>query len=171
MKILFFTSSRSEYGLLKNLIKIFKNSKKHNLKLVVSGSHLSQRYGRTVTEIKKDKILINKEIKLNYKNDTKENLIVNYNKVFKEINKFFSNNKIDLLVLLGDRYETHAAATMAMFKKIKIAHIHGGEVSAGAMDEKIRHSISKMSDLHFVSSLKSRRRLIQLGEDPKEFLK
>ncbi len=165
MNVLVFTSSRAEYGILSNLIKKLNNSKAINLKLIVSGSHLSKKYGYTISEIIKDKVRISKKIKLDYK-DTKDAQLNNFNLILKNLFNFISKNNTDLLLILGDRYEILAAAIAAMLSKIKIAHLHGGEVTQGAIDERIRHSISKMSDIHLVSTKNYKKRLIQLGESP-----
>lgn len=165
-KVCVVTGSRSEYGLLYWFLKELKIDKKIDFNLIVTGSHLSHKYGYTIEEIKKDNFKVEKEIKIVSSSDTPHAIskstasgIVGFSQTFKEI-------KPDLLVLLGDRYEILAAAISANFARVPIAHIHGGESTEGAFDESIRHSITKMSHLHFVSTKIYKRRVIQLGEKP-----
>jgi GDP/UDP-N,N'-diacetylbacillosamine 2-epimerase (hydrolysing) len=166
-KICVITGSRSEYGLLKNLILGIKNSKKLKLQLIVTGSHLSREFGSTVKNIISDKFKITKKIKILDRQDD----LTNMGKcVARGIEKFsftFKNIKPDLILILGDRYEILSAAISALFLKIPVAHIHGGERSEGAYDEAIRHAITKFSHLHFVSTKTYRNRVIQLGENKK----
>ena len=165
-KVCVVTGSRAEYGLLYYFLKELKIDKKIDLKLIVTGSHLSHKFGFTIKEIKKDKFKVDKEIKILSSSDTPYAIskstalgLVGFGQTFKEI-------KPDLLVLLGDRYEILAAAISANFARIPIAHIHGGESTEGAFDETIRHSITKMSHIHFVSTKDYQKRVIQLGENP-----
>ena len=171
MKILIFTSSRAEYGLLSNLVKLFSKSKTIKLNTIISGSHLSKKHGYTINEIIKDKIKINKKISLSYSKDTNEEIANNINKINRELTKYFKKNSVDLMVVLGDRYEVFAASVAALFNNIKIAHLHGGERSEGSLDEILRHSITKMSYYHFVATKEYERRVIQLGENPKNVFK
>ncbi len=166
-KICVITGSRSEYGLLKNIISEIKKSNKLKLQLVVTGSHLSNDFGLTVKQIIKDKFKINKKIKILQKKDNETNLtkamsygLIKFTNVFKKL-------KPDLILILGDRYEILSSAISALFLKIPIAHLHGGERSEGAYDESIRHAITKFSHLHFVSSISHKNRVIQLGENKK----
>ena len=161
------TGSRAEYGLLKFLIKKIQNDKTFNLKLVVTGTHLSKKYGNTYNEIKKDRIRINKKIYLDFKSDKKINILNSTQKSLLNFSKYFSSSKFDLVVILGDRYEIFGAAIAAYFMNIPIAHFHGGEITEGLIDEGIRHSITKMSTYHFVSTNTYKNRVIQLGENRK----
>ena len=160
------TTTRAEYGLLKNVINLIDKSNKLNLILVVTGTHLSEKFGRTISEIYEDGIKINKCIDiLSNRNDNIgiTETIGNASYLFGE---FFSENKIDVLVVCGDRYELLPICLSALCFKIPIAHISGGEVTEGAIDDSVRHSITKMSYLHFPACEKYRRRIIQLGENP-----
>jgi len=161
------TGSRAEYGLLRNLCIAIKKDSKLNLQIIVTGAHLSEEHGLTIKEINNDKFKINKKIEILISSDTNSAMIkstgialINFADAIKEL-------KPSLVVLLGDRYEILSAAIASYFLKIPIAHIHGGESTAGAIDEGIRHSITKMSWLHFVATENYKRRVIQLGEDPK----
>lgn len=166
-KICVITGSRSEYGLLKNIIFSIKNSKKLKLQLIVTGSHLSNDFGLTIDQIVKDKFKIDKKIKIIQKKDSEKNLANSMATGLSEFTKTFKLLKPDLILILGDRYEILSAAISALFCRIPIAHLHGGERSEGAYDESIRHAITKFSHLHFVSTVSHKKRVIQLGENPK----
>jgi GDP/UDP-N,N'-diacetylbacillosamine 2-epimerase (hydrolysing) len=163
-KICVISSSRSEYGLLKDLLKQLKKSKKLKPQLIVTGSHLSDNFGKTITDIINDGFFIDKKFNISPKQDK----ILDYSKsVSIGVNKFsnsFRDLKPDLIIILGDRYEIMSAAYTALLHKIPIAHLHGGERSEGAYDESIRHAITKLSHLHFVSANVHKKRVIQLGE-------
>lgn len=166
-KICVITSSRSEYGLLKELIKEIKNSKSFRLQLIVTGSHLSSEYGKTITGIIQDNYYIDKKFKILQK---KDGILEHSKSISIGINKFsksFFELRPDLIIILGDRYEIMSAAYSALLQKIPIAHLHGGERSEGAYDESIRHAITKLSHLHFVSAKVYKKRVIQLGENKK----
>jgi GDP/UDP-N,N'-diacetylbacillosamine 2-epimerase (hydrolysing) len=161
------TGSRAEFGLLTPLLKRIQIDKKMNLKLVVTGSHLQKKYGNTKKEISEENIKISKKInvfpKLNNIYSTLESISIG----LKKFNIFFKESKIDLLLILGDRYEILAPAISATFYKIPIAHISGGDCTLGAIDDTVRHCLTKMAWLHFVSNSNSRKRVIQMGENPK----
>ena len=167
-KIIVITGSRAEYGLLKLLVRKLKKIKVFKTKLLVTGSHLSKRHGFTAQEILNDKINIDYKIDIKIKNDSEKDITNSVSIIFKKISPIYSKEKPDLIILLGDRYELLAPAFAALIHRIPIAHIHGGEVTNGAYDDAIRHSISKMSNLHFVSNLTYKNRLIQLGETSKD---
>jgi len=167
MKIGLFTSSRSDFGLIKNLILILKKEK-INYKLIVSGSHFSKKYGETIKEIKKNNIIISKKIKGRFSANTTNDLSKSFSLILNTLAKEISKLNIDRLVLLGDRFETLAAAVAAYINKICIIHLHGGEITQGSMDETFRHSITKFSHLHFVANEIYKKRVIQLGENPKK---
>ena len=166
MKICIVSSTRADFGLLKNLIlKIKKNNV--NYKLIVIGSHLSKYYGSTVSEIKKSDIKISKKVE--YKIDTSSEIGISriISQCTKNITKIFLNLNPDLIILLGDRYEILSCAVSAHVCRIPIAHIHGGELTQGLIDDAFRHSITKLSQLHFVANKIYKKRVIQLGENPK----
>lgn len=168
MKICIFTASRSEYGLLKGLIKKIHLIKNAKLSLVVSGSHLSTKYGLSINEIKKDKFKINKKIYINLEKDSNWDVANAFAETSKKINKYFKSKKFDLVILLGDRYEALSVAISSYINRFPIAHIHGGEKTFNSLDDNFRHSISKLSTFHFVSHISNKKRLIQLGEDKKK---
>jgi GDP/UDP-N,N'-diacetylbacillosamine 2-epimerase (hydrolysing) len=169
IKLSTFTASRSEYGLLKNLVFKLSKSKKIKLNLIVSGSHLIKKFGNTVSEIKSDKIKISKKIRFKLPNASisLKNLSENSSNLIVDLSRHLIRNQPNAIILLGDRYETFAAATAAVLSNIKIIHIHGGEVTYGSRDDLYRHAISKMANYHFVSTEMYKKRLIQLGEQKK----
>lgn len=160
------TGTRAEYGLLKPLIKALHEDDKFNMQLLVTGMHLSKKYGNTITEIEADGFPITAKIDSHLEGDSAVNVsnsvaetTLGFAKVLEELNP-------DLMMVLGDRSEIFAAATAATIKGIPIAHIHGGETTEGAYDEAFRHAITKMSHWHFTSTEVYRKRVIQLGENP-----
>lgn len=166
-KILFITTSRADYGPCKNLISLMQSSKKIIFNLIVSGTHLSKSFGKTVKEIKKDKIKIYQEIDI-FKDTNKKGLddldvVQNTFKLFKNI---FQKINPDFYIIYGDRYEMLPLTYLAYLNRSKIIHINGGEVTFGAIDESIRHSITKFSSYHFVANEANKKRVIQMGEDP-----
>lgn len=165
-KITIVTATRAEYGLLKNFILALKKEKEIEVEVVVTGAHLSDTYGATYREIEKDGIAITKKIDIIV--DGKSAVAVSKSMALAIIGfaEYFDESKPDAVLLLGDRYETLAVACSAMNSRVPIFHLHGGETTEGAIDEAIRHSITKMSYLHFTSTEAYRRRVIQLGESP-----
>lgn len=166
-KICVISSSRAEYGLLKNLIFEIRKSKKLKLQHIVTGTHLSSRHGSTYQEIVNDNLQINKKIKILGNSDTSVAISNYLSKGIKDFSKTFYKIKPDLILILGDKFEIFSAAIAAMLTKIPISHIHGGETTEGAIDEAIRHSITKMSHIHFVAAKEYKDRVTQLGEKPK----
>ncbi len=165
-KVLYVSSSRADYGLLRTLI-IETQKLNPETYLMVTGSHLSKEFGETIFEIKKDKIkkIIKKKI-LDKK--FKEINISSYiERSIKVTSQTIQKLKPDTLVILGDRYELLGCAIAATMCRVPITHLHGGEITSGAYDDSIRHSISKLSHLHFPVHEKYESRLIQLGENPK----
>lgn len=160
------TGSRSEYGLLKPLIEKFFTDDVFELRLVVTGSHLSEAFGETCQEIESDGISIHAKIELPLDSDTHSAMARATGAALISFAEYFENNPPDLLVVLGDRFEMLAVAIAASMQQIPIAHIAGGDTSEGAVDEFIRHSITKMSYLHFTTNDESKNRVIQLGEAP-----
>jgi len=165
-KICVVTGTRAEYGLLRWLMDGINKSTKLDLQIVVTGMHLSPEFGLTYQEIENDGFKIDKKIEMLLSADTPSSIskstglgLIGFADVFYELNP-------DIVIVLGDRYEVLAASLSAMFENIPIAHIHGGEATAGAFDEAIRHSITKMSWWHFVAADEYEKRVIQLGESP-----
>ena len=166
IKICVVTGNRAEYGLLKPLLKKIIADKKFDLKLVATGAHLDKKFGFTYKEIEQDKISIHEKINIEIKDTTADNVNQSFAKCVAKFSTYFQNNRPHYLLILGDRYEMLAIAIAAYIHQIPIAHINGGEATAGTMDEGFRHSISKLSALHFPSTENYRQRLIQLGENP-----
>lgn len=165
-KICILTTIRSEYGLLKNLIKKLSLEEDIDLRIVVTGAHLSSDFGNTYKEIENDGIKIDKKIEITLDISSSIGISNVMSEVLVKFTKYFNKGKFDLLIVLGDRYETFAVVIAAMLKKMPIAHIHGGEITLGAIDDVIRHSITKFSHIHFPSTEEYRKRIIQLGENP-----
>ena len=164
--ILVYSGSRSEYGILKHLIFELKKNKKINTKVVLSGTHFSKKYGETFKEVERDKIKFDK-IKCNFKSDKFFDINKSLSTLQVNFSKYIEKKKFDFIVILGDRLDLIPIAYSSMLKGIKICHLHGGEKTKYLIDEYIRHSVTKMSDFHFVSHLKYKKRLIQMGENPK----
>lgn len=162
------TGSRAEYGLLNRLIRMIADSPLTELKLIATNMHLSPLFGETYKEIEADGFTIDKKVPIleDTAPDNSEATLKAMSKAISGLSEVFSELKPDLVLILGDRYEILSAAIAAMIHKIPIAHIGGGNVTEGAYDDAIRHSITKMSHLHFVSTDVYRRRVIQLGELP-----
>ncbi len=165
-KICIVTGTRAEYGLLKPVIEKVNSADTMELRLVVTGMHLSPEFGLTYREIEEDGYLISAKIEMLLSSDTGAGVTKSMGVALLGFADYFEGNRPDIVVLLGDRYEALMAATAAMMARIPIAHIHGGETTEGAVDEAIRHSITKMSHLHFTAAEAYRNRVIQLGEQP-----
>jgi GDP/UDP-N,N'-diacetylbacillosamine 2-epimerase (hydrolysing) len=163
------TGSRAEYGLQKKIIDNINQIKLFNLQLIVTGSHLSNNFNYTYKEIIKDGIKITKKIKIlpNKKKDLNSiDILSSIGDSFYKFGNFFKNKKTDILIIFGDRYEMIAPAYAALFLTIPICHIHGGEITNGSIDDSIRHTITKLSRLHFVANKTYKKRVIQMGENP-----
>lgn len=160
------TGSRAEYGILRNLITLLHEDPEIRLELVVTGTHLEEKYGKTILTIKKDEIPIVKEIPMGLRDTTNQTITSGLAKLTAGLGEVFSDNHYDLLIILGDRYEMLAAANAAVIYQIPICHLHGGELTLGNYDEFIRHAITKMSHLHLASTDDHRDRIIQMGELP-----
>ena len=165
-KICVVTGSRAEYGLFYPILVKIKESPKLDLQLITTSSHHSSEFGDTYKLIEDDGFFIDEKINNLSLSDSRSSIVKSSAKASSELSDSFDRLKPDLVLLLGDRYETHAAALSALLMNIPIAHIHGGEITEGAVDEQLRHSITKMSFLHFCSTETYRQRLIQMGEDP-----
>lgn len=166
MKICVVTGTRAEYGLLYWTIKKLLSDKYFKVQLCVTGMHLSPEFGLTYKQIEEDGIKIDKKIEMLLSSDSASGVSKSLGLGVIGFADAFSDLKPDIVLLLGDRFEIFAAATAAMIAKIPIAHCHGGEATEGLIDEPIRHSITKMSQLHFTSTEEYRKRVIQLGEQP-----
>jgi len=166
-KICIFTGSRAEYGLLKPLIDELKIKKSIELQLIISGMHLSPEFGLTHKEISLEEFSEVEKVEILLSSDTSVGVSKAMGLGLISFAETLDRLRPDLLVGLGDRFELLALAAAALIQNIPIAHIHGGEVTSGAYDEAFRHSITKMSHLHFASTEEYRKRIIQLGENPK----
>jgi GDP/UDP-N,N'-diacetylbacillosamine 2-epimerase (hydrolysing) len=166
-KICVVTGSRADYGLLRSVMQGIKNDPNLIIQVIVTGMHLSPAFGLTYKEIESDGFFIDEKIEVITELDTPEEISQSIAKGIIGCAKAFNRLEPDLILLLGDRYEIFSAAIAAHVALIPIAHIHGGELTGGALDEAFRHSISKMSSLHFVAAEEYKKRLIQLGENPK----
>jgi GDP/UDP-N,N'-diacetylbacillosamine 2-epimerase (hydrolysing) len=164
-KICVVTGTRAEYGLLFWLMKEIESDNEFELQIIVTGMHLSSEFGLTYKEIEKD-FKINKKIEMLLSSDTSIGISKSMGLAQISFAESYEDLKPDILVVLGDRYEIFSAVSAAMIARIPIAHIHGGETTEGAFDEAIRHSITKMSHLHFTAAQKYKNRVIQLGEHP-----
>lgn len=160
------TGTRAEYGLLKPLMQEINKDNDLELYLIVSGMHLSPEFGMTYQEIEEDGFEINAKVEMLLSSDSPAGISKSIGLGVIGFADEFQRADLDMLILLGDRYEALSAAISAMVMRIPIAHLHGGELTEGAIDEGIRHSITKMSYLHFTSTEQYRNRVIQLGENP-----
>lgn len=165
-KICIVTGTRAEYGLLYWLIKGVHEDSELELQLMVTGMHLSPEFGLTWKQIEQDGFPITKKIEILLSSDTAVGISKSNALALISFAEAFEELKPEVVVLLGDRTETFAAAQAALIAGIPIAHIHGGELTEGAYDDAIRHSITKMSHLHFTATETYRKRVIQLGEQP-----
>jgi GDP/UDP-N,N'-diacetylbacillosamine 2-epimerase (hydrolysing) len=166
IKICVVTGSRAEYGLFFPLLNLFNTDKQYELKILVTGMHLSPEFGLTYKEIEKDGFKNLEKIEVLLSSDTSVGVSKSVGLGIISFSDFFYRYNPKWVFVLGDRFETFAAVTAAYFAKIPIVHLHGGESTQGATDEAMRHSITKMSSLHFTSTESYRKRVIQLGEQP-----
>jgi len=165
-RICVFTGSRAEYGLLQPLMAAIQKDPQLQLQLLVSGSHLSDAHGATWRQIEADGFPIDAKVDIGIATDSAVDICRSTGLGLIGYSKAFAKLQPDLLVLLGDRYEAFAAASAAALTNLPVAHLHGGELTRGAIDDALRHAISKLSLLHFTATAEYRRRVIQLGEAP-----
>jgi UDP-hydrolysing UDP-N-acetyl-D-glucosamine 2-epimerase len=165
-KICIVTGSRAEYGLLYGIIKKISEDPLLELQLVVTGMHLSPEFGNTYKVIQDDGFSIIQKVEMLLSGDTPSSIVKSIGVASISFADLFDRIRPHLLVILGDRFELLAVAQAALVLQIPIAHIHGGEITEGAIDESIRHAITKMSHLHFVAAEEYRNRVVQLGENP-----
>ena len=167
IKICIVTSSRAEYGLLKNLIKKIQLSNRFDCHLSVTGTHLRKSHGYTVNEIIKDKIKIHSKINILNRGDSNHDISESFSKGVSKYSQLFKKIKPELLLVLGDKFEIMSSAVASTLHRIPIAHIHGGEETIGSLDNALRHTLTKMAHVHFTSTKEYRSRVIQMGERPK----
>jgi UDP-hydrolysing UDP-N-acetyl-D-glucosamine 2-epimerase len=159
------TVGRSDYGIYLPLLRRFEKEPGLKLQLFVSGAHLARAHGRTVQEIERDGFPIAARIPILRSSDAPRDVATATGKAVAGFGRAFEQHRPDILVVLGDRYEMHAAALAALPFNIPVAHLYGGELTEGAFDDALRHSMTKLSHLHFVSTRQYRRRVLQLGEE------
>ena len=167
MKLCTITGSRAEFFILKNLIIKLQKDKKLKHNLIATGSHNTTFFGNTIKDIKKNGVNINSIIDLNIKGEKSIDIAKYLSIGIKKFSKKFLQIKPDLILVLGDRYEIFAAVISAYLNNVPVAHIYGGEKTLGSLDDGIRHSISKLSNIHFVSTKDYFNRVKQLGENHK----
>ncbi len=165
-KICVLTGSRAEYGLLRPLMDKIRADKGFELQIIATSMHLSHEFGLTYREIENDGFTINEKVEILLSSDSSIAVSKAIGLGCISLSESFARLAPDLIILLGDRFETFAAAAVAHVARIPIAHLHGGELTEGASDDAFRHAITKMSALHFTSTDIYRRRVIQLGEQP-----
>lgn len=167
-KIAVITATRAEYGLLSPVVRELRTyeNETFSVSLVVTGTHLADAYGNTINEIENDGFRIDDIIKIPVCSSSPLDISHNQAETLVKFTELFVRRKFNAVMLLGDRYETLAIAAAAVNTRTPVFHLCGGDVTEGAIDDCIRHSVTKMSYLHFVSNEESRKRVIQLGEEP-----
>lgn len=165
-KICIITGSRSEYGLLRCLMRELSEDKDVDCPFIVTGSHLAPEFGLTWQEIEKDGFKITKKVEMLLSSDTRNGTCKSMGLAMIGMTEALEELRPDIVVVLGDRFEIFAAATAAMVCGYPLAHIDGGELTEGAIDDSFRHCITKMAHLHFTATERYRLRVIQLGEMP-----
>ena len=165
-KICVITGTRAEYGLLYWVMKSIINQSDLKLQIIVTGMHLSSEFGLTYKQIEQDGFVINKKLEILLSSDTPVSISKSMGLGMMSFAESYQELKPDIILVLGDRFEIFSAVSAAMITRIPIAHCHGGEATEGLIDESIRHSITKMSHLHFCSTDNYKKRIIQLGESP-----
>jgi len=165
LKVAFFTFTRAEYGLLRWSIKELQNNEKFHVELFVGGAHLAKRYGITVEEIEKDCARIDHTVEFLIDSDTPAAFSKSVGIAIVSVAQVFTNDKPDIIVILGDRYELYTAVVPALLHNIPIVHIEGGAKTIGAIDEQVRHSITKLSHVHVVSTKEYAENISRMGEE------
>jgi GDP/UDP-N,N'-diacetylbacillosamine 2-epimerase (hydrolysing) len=169
-KICIYTSTRAEYGLLRSVLQEIQSAIALELQILASGMHLSSEFGMTIREIREDGYEPDEAIEILLSSDTPVAICKSMGLAMIGYGEALQRLKPDMVVVLGDRFETFCMAAAAQVCRIPLAHIHGGETTEGAIDEAFRHSITKMSHLHFASCEAYRQRIIQLGEAPERVI-
>jgi UDP-N-acetylglucosamine 2-epimerase (non-hydrolysing)/GDP/UDP-N,N'-diacetylbacillosamine 2-epimerase (hydrolysing) len=160
------TVARSDYGIYRPVLRAIALDPHLELRIIASGMHLSPEFGYTARAIEEDGFTISDRVEMLLSGDSPESVAKSVGLGVIGFSQVFGRSRPDILVVLGDRFEMYAAALAALPFKIPVAHLHGGELTSGAIDDALRHSMTKLSHLHFVSTEDYRRRVIQLGEDP-----
>lgn len=165
-KICIITGTRAEYGLLRWVMQGIKDDPELTLQIIATGMHLSPEFGLTYREIEQDGFRIDRKVEMLTSSDTPVGIAKSMGLGLIGFADALNELRPDMIVVLGDRFEIFSAVAAALVARIPVAHLHGGETTEGAFDEAIRHSITKMSHLHFVAAEEYRQRVIQLGEQP-----
>lgn len=165
-KICIVTSTRADWGLLSGIAQALNKRDDVTLQIIATNMHLAEKYGNTWQEIERDGLKIDYRVEMPTDTATSADTIKAMSECMTGMSEAFATLKPDLLLILGDRFEMLSVASTALIHRIPVAHMHGGEVTQGAFDESIRHSITKMSHIHFTSTEEARNRVIQLGENP-----
>jgi GDP/UDP-N,N'-diacetylbacillosamine 2-epimerase (hydrolysing) len=165
-RICVITGTRAEYGLLRWVMQGIKDDTELTLQIIATGAHLSPEFGLTYREIEQDGFKIDRKVEMLLSSDTSVGIAKSMGLGMTGFADALSELAPDMILVLGDRYEIFAAVSTALVARIPVAHLHGGETTEGAFDEALRHSITKMSHLHFVAAEEYRQRVIQLGEQP-----
>ena len=165
-KVCIVTGTRAEYGIMQNLIKLLHEDPKVELQLLVTGMHVSPEFGNTIETIIADGFPISKKVEVLLSSDTPIGISKTMGLGLISFSEALDELAPDIMVVLGDRFEIFSAVAAAMIARIPVGHIHGGEATEGLIDEPIRHSITKMSHIHFTATDEYRNRVIQLGEQP-----
>ena len=165
-KICFFTSTRADYGIMSRLMRRISDATDCELQIIATNMHLSPEYGLTYREIEADGFRIDKKVEMMLSSDTRNGIVKSMGVALLGFADALEELEPDIAVILGDRYEMLVAAEACMIYKIPIAHLGGGDITEGAFDDAVRHSITKQSHLHFASTDIARRRIIQMGEQP-----
>lgn len=166
-KVAYATGSRADYGIVRKYLGYLNNDDNIQLDILVTGSLLEKQYGSSYEIIEEDNFHMACQIPLQLDSSKNSLIIKSMSIALEKFGEYFENNRYDLLIILGDRYEMLSVAIVAAMNKIPILHIHGGEITLGNYDEFIRHSITKMAHYHFTSTEEYRHRVIQLGEEPR----
>lgn len=169
-KIAVVTATRAEYGILRPLIFRLKKEEDFRVLLYVTGTHLSQKYGNTQTEIRNDGLRIDRKIPILEEGNSPYDISITMANAIRGFAEAFRADRPDLLIVLGDRTELLGICSAAMNERIPIAHLHGGELTEGAVDDCVRHAVTKMSQLHFPAAEPYRKRIIQMGEAPERVI-
>lgn len=165
LRVAVVTVGRSDYGIYFPVLRLLQHDEKVDLRLVVAAAHLDPKYGNTVQEIESDEFSIAARVPMTMRGDSREDVASAIGVGVQEFTSAYRQIRPDILLLLGDRYEMFAAAIAALPCRIPIAHMHGGELTLGAIDDAIRHSITKLSHIHFAATSVYARRIRQLGEE------
>ena len=166
-KIMVATTGRADYGMLLPLIRKIQDSKSLDLQIIATGTHLSEHHGMTINIIKDDGLIdCTHQVTMHRKDDSEHSTNMAIADGLTAVSKILLENEVDLLVVLGDRYELFSLCIAATMHKILIAHVHGGESTLGLIDDPVRHSVTKMSTFHFPSIKDYANRIIQMGEHP-----